>query len=377
MLVKGRILFYNSQSGQGKLILDTKEKIDFTVDVWDDFEVGPEANILVECEIEKDVLISIKSSSISTPTIQSSYQKENDYEDEMLPSDDEEAPKYSVTLTLQNYFSHIEDAIGEPPEIINTKAQLDYFLSKRFLLTAYNNLRNLDPSLHEHRDIKEKLNTIDNLQKAYTSVTEKEDLPELAFEMIFLRAQPKYIQYQEKKEKCLNGIPALTRIINSLEPKIKRGEENLKAVTNNKVKTKLKNQLNKIRGNYVDSIHERACLTEELSGMQDVKAIYTEKYFHDFEIKLSMLKVKYKDMLSRILNYKAYDLDASIWRNASKSKTIQEFFKVSGIKGGYSTKTFLRYYLETLDKKKLKEEQKELFKLLDYLEKTEHKVPID
>ena len=104
--------------------------------------------------------------------------------------------------------------------------------------------------------------------------------------------------------------------------------------------------------------------------MVDIKALYTKKYYRDFERELSILKVKYKDMISGILNYKAYDLDVSIWKNASKSRMIQEFFKDAGIKGGYSTKTFLHYYLGTLDKSKIKDEQEELFKLLEYLEKT-------
>lgn len=372
MKMKGRILFYNPQTGEGKIILDTKEKIDFTVDVWDDFDVGPESNLLVECELKEDVLKSITSVSHNNSTIPNISNEENNnpHSDYNPHQDQENGPKYSVSETLKSYFSHIEDVVGEPPEIINTKAQLDYFLSKRFLLTSYNNLRGLDPTVYEDKDIKEKLNTIEELQKAYNSVNEKLDVPQLAFEMIFLRVQPEYIQYQKNKERCLTNIPTLTSLINSLEPEIKRGEENLKVVNNEKIKIELKEKLKKIRGSYVDAIHERACLTEELAGMEDIKASYTEKYFHDFEKELSILQVKYKDMISRILNYKAYDLDEAIWKNASKSKMIQEFFKESGIKGGYSTKTFLRYYLETLDKSKLKDEQEELFKLLDYLEKT-------
>lgn len=91
-------------------------------------------------------------------------------------------------------------------------------------------------------------------------------------------------------------------------------------------------------------------------------------YFQEFDKKLSILQVKYKDMISRILNYKAYDFDSYLWKNAVRSKSIKEYFKASGIKGTYSTETFLRYYLKTLDKDNLKEEQEELFKLLHYFE---------
>lgn len=194
MKIKGRILFYNSQLGEGKIILDTKEKIYFSVDAWDDFDVGPETNLIVECEVQDNVIKSIKVPLESAPKKQESSKEERS----VTLSSEEEA-KDKVAKTLKSYFSHIEGVIGDPPEIINTKDQLDFFLSKRFLLTSYNNLRSLDPSLYEHKSIKEKLDTIEDLQKAYYSVTEKMDIPHLAFEMIFLRIQPEYIKYQKKR----------------------------------------------------------------------------------------------------------------------------------------------------------------------------------
>jgi len=371
MKSKGRILFYNIQNGHGKLILDTKEKVDFTVDSWDDFEIAPEVNLVVECNIEDGVAKNINVPATSKSGIEDNPQKDYSPQKDNSASSKNPNLKYSVNEALRHYFSNIEDVVGKPPKIINTQAQLDFFLSRRFLVTAYNNLRGLDPSLYEHKSIKEKFDTLDNLYKAYNSVTEKDDIPELAFEMIFLRVQPEYIEYKDKKERYLNTIPSLTKLINTLEPELRKGEESLRLVSDGIKKKELKEKLKKIRGSYVDAIHERACMIEELAEMKDIKKLYTDMYLDEFEKELSVLKVRYKDMLSRILNYKAYDLDISIWKNAKKSKSIQEFFRDAGIKGSYSTKTFLRYYLDTLDKMKLQEEQEQLFELLEYLEKIE------
>jgi hypothetical protein len=368
MKIQGRIIFYNQQTGKGTIILHTKEKIDFSIDEWDEFELAPEVNLLVNCDIESNILRGITVISSKQPVESSTYEDELTKDDDYYIDEDEETPTYTVEESLKIYFDPIENVIGEPPSVINTKEQLDYFLSKRFLFTAYNNLRSLDPKIYEHSEMRGKINTIDELHKAYNSLSEQIDIPQYAFEMIFLRIQPEYVKNQEQREKYLNSIPRLTEIINSLESELKSGEENLKSATNKKLKASINAKLKKTRGVYVDAIHERACIREELEELPNLRQIYTKKYFKEFDKKLTILQVKYKDMIERILNYKAYDFDSFMWKSAVKSKSVKEYFKASGIKGTYSTETFLRYYLKTLDKDKLKEEQEELFKLLKYFE---------
>jgi len=372
MIIEGRIIFYNTQTGKGTVILHTKEKINFDIDDWNEFELAPEVNLLVDCEFDQHMLRGITLSSdkhISDKLVYENAQTGNEpIHEQDYKKDDTNESTYTVDEALKLYFNPIERVIGKPPSIINTKEQLDYFLSKRFLFTAYNNLRSLDPKIYEHSEVKDKINTIEDLHKAYNSLNEQVDIPQYAFEMIFLRIQPEYKKNQEQREKYLNNIPTLTDIINSLEPDLKNGEVNLKNTTNKKLRESLNEKLKKIRGRYVDAVHERACLKEELEDLPNLNRIYTKKYFKEFDKKLSILQVKYKDMIARILNYKAYDFDSYLWKKAVGSKSIKEYFKASGIKGAYSTETFLRYYLKTLDKDKLKEEQEDLFKLLKYLE---------
>lgn len=275
---------------------------------------------------------------------------------------------YGVSEALQNYFNSVEFIMKREPKPVGSKAQLDYFLSRRFLITAYNNLKNLDPALHDHKDIKEKLGALQDLHKAYNKVNDKESVPEAAFEMIFLRAQPEYIQHIKDKEEWISRISALSAITESLFHEIERRESELKKLAkNSKNRTELENAIKPLRGDYVDGIHERAQLVEKLAKMEDLKAIYTEKYFDSFATELSKLSKEYKKVLVKILNTKASELDYEIWKHASKSKLIREYFSEAGIEGDYTTVTYLGYYLKTLDKKQLGDEQAELFKFYNYL----------
>lgn len=280
----------------------------------------------------------------------------------------QETPTYSIGEALQNYFNSVDFLMSKQPKTPDSKAQLDYFLSRRFLITAYNNLKNLDPALHDHKDIKEKLKVLQDLHKAYHTVNDKTSVPEVAFEMIFLRSQPEYIQYIQDKENWISRISVLGVVSESLYPEIQQREAELKKLAkNDKSRILLEDALRPLRGNYVDAIHEKAVLTEKLAKMKDLKAIYTEKYFDSFANELSQLSKEYKKVLVKILNNKASELDNEIWKHASKSKLIREHFNDAGIEGDYTTMTYLGYYLNTLDKKQLGDEQTELFKFFNYL----------
>lgn len=289
--------------------------------------------------------------------------------DSQESSDNNEEVLSKVKKTLENYFSSFDSLIGNSSKEVDKQGQLDYFLSKRFLMTAYNNLKNFDPSIHDHKDITEKLKIIQQLHKAYYNSGEKVNVPQLAFEMIFLRAQPEYVQFVSDKEKYTSRISVLKTAEQSLSSQIRDKASAQKELTkNDKRQAEFQNELKHLRGNYVDAVDEKATLDEKLAELTDIKVIYTKKYYGCFVGELSKLSKEYQKVIGKILNYKAYELDELIWKNAAKSKHIQAYFDESGIEGDYSTLTFLRYYLNTIDKKKLTDEHGDLFKFLEYLE---------
>ena len=374
----GRILFYNPHTGHGKLILKSQEKMEFSADLWEDFDVVPSAGKLVSCVIEKGELTSIKALSFEEEldsveikkTVQDFSQSEDYSEDESSGS---RRPTFSVKETIENYFKPIAIFIGKPPEIVNTMSQLDYFRVKRFLMTSYNDLKGLDSSLHNNTEIKKILDEIQELHKAYRTIEARLDSPKLAFEMIFLRSQPEYLQYIRHKEHCLNRISILSKMEESLFPDLQEKEEELKSIPKdeNTKREALEKQLKTLRRHYVDTIHENAEFYEEISTMEDLRAVYIDNYSEEFFSELLKVGGNYSQALRSILNYRAYDFDKLIWKYAEKSKVIREFLASANIEGSYSTLTFLRYYLRTLNPDKLNAEQRELFNLEEYLENVE------
>jgi hypothetical protein len=355
--------------------------MEFSADLWEDFDVMPSAGKLVACKIEKGVLKSLNAVSFEdevdsvelkkvfrTPTSEvNSTESSSELKAEVSTS--QQKPTFTVCETIQNYFKPIETFIGEPPTIVNTKEQLDYFRVQRFMMTAYNDLKNLDSSLHNNTEVKKILEEIRQLRKAHTTLEARIEAPKLAFEMIFLRSQPEYLQFIRYNEHCLNRISLLSKMEESLFPDIQAKEEELKKMPKEQYadRISLEKELKSLRGYYVDTIHENAELYEELSSMDDLKAIYTQKYFDEFLAELMKVGAKYMETLKRVLNYRAYKFDKLIWVHAEKSRTIEEFLSSSHIEGEYSTLTFLRYYLKTLNQDKLNDEHKELVKLEEYL----------
>ena len=346
----GRITFYDTTSGNGKIILESEEEFDFSIDMWNCFKEAPSLGDSVECEIENGVLKSIKTSKIEEAT------------DESIDDDDR------IEKTIKNYFKEMESVLGKQSKTVSKGEELDFILSKRFLMTAYNNLRNFDPLLHDHKLILEKLKTIKELEKAYHSAGDKVDLPTLAFEMIFLRSQPEYIEYIEYKNECLERISILKITEETMPSAIKGKEADLKKCVDTIKKEKLNKETKALRGKYVDAVEEKATLVEKVNALEDIKEIYTAKYFDDFIAELTKLSFEYQKIILKILNHKAYEFNELIWMKAAKSKLIQEYFNSSGIEGDYSMTTYLRYYISNLDKNKLGNEHRDLVKLLKYLE---------
>ena len=365
--MEGRILFYNEQTGQGKLMLQSGEKLDFSAEQWDDFDAVPQTGVQVTLMMERGVVQSIKASVASK-----SKEKKPKEAPAKATSITPGNSTFSVEETLLNYFKPIGFLIGEPPEIVNTKNQLDYFLVKRFLTTAYNDLKGIDPSIYNNNDMKNRIEELQQMHRAYIEVKDRIDVPKLAFELIFLRSQPEYLQFIRYKEHCLSRISILGQQEESLFPDIKQKEDLLKSMSKSDENWEaLENEIKGMRRNYVDAIHENANISKELMTMTDIKTSYMDKYFDSFVDQLLLQGGGHLKTIEKILNYRSYDFDKLIWQGAKKSKSIRENFHRGGIEGDYSTLTFLKYYLNTLDKEKLTHEHKDLFSLLKYLQERE------
>jgi hypothetical protein len=119
-----------------------------------------------------------------------------------------------------------------------------------------------------------------------------------------------------------------------------------------------------------------ATLDEEYHHSLELMMEFEQSYKDDFFELFKEASSRYKDQILGILDAQAFLFDEQLWMQAQRSKVIQNFFQESHIQGEYCSKTFLKYYLNSLDKDKVSQEQKELFKLYDYLDSLKHDVVV-
>lgn len=381
MSLRAKILFYNPQSGDGMVLGEDKKKYNFNAGIWEDFDSMPKAGIDVEMELNGSMPVSMKLYKKETPKKQKQEapaktpeKVEEEEHDERLDAKNRETLKasFSIEECLNNYFEPIDFLMGDPEDYYGMP-KLDYFKIKRFLMTAYNDLKELDNSLHNDTELREFLQIMENLAGAYKSIKQKLSKKKLAFELVFLQNQPEYRRFIKNKEDALNRMTVLNGLEESIFPELRKKAKEIRELGSghSEVKDLLTKELKEMKKRYVDAIHESASLSEEITNMVDMKAHYFKLYFNDFVTVFEDRAEYYLGAIEEVLGYKTFEFDRHLWQKSSRSKAVQEYFFQSGIKGNYSTLTFLEYYLKSLDVSKVSDEQRELFGLMEYLRKNE------
>lgn len=383
MGVRAKILFYNPQSGDGMIITEDKQRHNFNVSIWEDFDSVPKAGLDVEVEIKNSLPVAMKYWE-GGEAVKASKEKgmEKDISEgveggelgKKFGGKSRETLKasFSIEECLNNYFEPIDFLMGDPEDYYGMP-KLDYFRLRRFLMTAYNDLKEFDNSLHSDGELREFLQTMENLASAHKSIKQKLSKRRLAFELVFLQNQPEYRRFIKNKEEALNRMTVLNGLEESIFPELRKKAKEIKELGtgHSEVKDMLTKELKEMKKRYVDAIHESASISEDLTNMVDMKTHYVALYFNDFSGAFEDRAEYYLGAIEEVLGYKTYEFDRHLWQKSSRSKAVQEYFFQSGIKGNYSTLTFLEYYLRNLDVTKISDEQRELFGLMEYLRKKE------
>jgi hypothetical protein len=126
-----------------------------------------------------------------------------------------------------------------------------------------------------------------------------------------------------------------------------------------------------LKGTYVDIVHMCASLDERLHGDMEMMSEFRNVYRDSFIKSFKASSQDYEKLLLHTLDAQAYIFDMMLWEKAKKSRVIKRFFSEAQIHGEFNSTTYLRYYLNALDKEKASAEHKELFKLYEYLKTRE------
>ena len=392
----GTIIFYNLDNGAGLILSQSKEKYKFDIEMWDDFEHMPSIGLKISFEVEDEIvkkIVKYKEPIILEEIDEDSVNAPTSIEDaarmiidtDMFGASEEDsmhmkldADSYSVKTvptgyieaTMTKFFSSMQDTVDKYKDyqLQSEEEELDYFKMKRFLFTAYNNLLEIDISLADggltemYRNIQE-INSIHDIYKKSFIY------PKIAFTTIFL----KHTRYKEAKNRLGKNISEMASIksnLTTMENEIKRKIDELGHFEKDDEKYEtLRQSIRHAKRLYVDSIDRVGTLREENEILLPITDEYFELFFEEFKKKFESSYAKNIKSLIEILDSMAFLFDRMMWEKASSSKIIDRYFKEANISYPYSCLTFLRYYLKTLNKAKLTTENKELFDLLEYLEK--------
>ena len=276
----------------------------------------------------------------------------------------------SIKDCIYDYFGGTDNLIKRYEKDINSKKDLDFLRIKRFLLTAYNDLFELDSTISNTAltNLKSELGALD---REYESFIKKASYPpQYSYEKIFLAHQIEFTKMEELIESTQSIIKSSTIQQATLGNSLKSMEEQFAKRTDTKSASyaQASNNLKKLRKRYVDLLHYLSIQKDKLAKATKARDDFSEKFFEDFLRDYLPLTNALKVDFIKLLNAKAYDLDALLWQRAKRSMSVRRFFIKAGITGTYSSKTFLKYFLHSLDRNKIRNETKKLFDLLKYLE---------
>lgn len=326
-----------------------------------------------EMEREEAVRKENEASQKEAQLLEEQALKEEEAQAEKLEKEEMEEQRNSITITLNistavaNYFDKIKEHINRRSAYKKVDGKLDYVLIKRFLSTTFNNLVDIDLHIITPK-IKALNGDLQEMGGVYEDFTNKTRHPHLAYKEVFLSCQAEYNKVKAGAQYTIEKLKQLQVNETSMGGMLKVKKEELDKNIKTAEFKALQNELKSLNGAYVDVVHMMAELDERYKNDMKLLAMFEDEYREDFYEIFSVEALFYKKKILEILNSQAFIFDAQMWQEAKKSKAVKAHFMKSDISGDMTTKTYLKYYLDTLNADKVSGEQKKLFELYEQLE---------
>ncbi|GHV06778.1 hypothetical protein AGMMS50229_12210 [Campylobacterota bacterium] len=218
--------------------------------------------------------------------------------------------------------------------------KLDYIKMRRFLVTAHNNLKTIDPHINEgllskiHQDV-------ERLHEYVAEFNKKTKMGKLVYIRDFLPSVPEYKALQD--EVTINE--AMKKRFQSIAASTDRELATIAAPKNAEelayIKTLRKRNVDAIDG-LANTKDKLVIITKELKDLEDSMTAEFFLQYNDYVINI-------RDGLREVIQTKSFYFDKVLWERAEHSQLIQKFFAQARIEGDYSTKTFIQYYLRNID----------------------------
>lgn len=188
-----------------------------------------------------------------------------------------------VSESLEEYFADFFEIVKKNEEAVHSPKKLDFFMMKRFLNTAYHNLKQIDRSISEgkFKEIEEELKFLYKIYGSFVRITSLP--PEVAYEMIFLEQQSGYKEAQIRIKSLKGKLEHARRIERSLKNELEHKESLLREGGLNHEKVELlESQLKPIRREYADAVFETGRAREHIMIISKAIDRFKREYYEEF-----------------------------------------------------------------------------------------------
>ena len=357
---RGKVLRYDESKGEGSVVTNTGEVYPFRIAGWEEIDVLPEADIAVTFEESGGDATVIRAVRNESGQVQ--------IRKEAVAPGDEFEEAVTTESVIHEYFSGIHHEISQYASYEKVPHGIDFLKLRRFLMTTYNNLVDMDLEL-KHTEIAGITRDLMRLSEIYDGFTQRSRHIKKAFYELFLNRNDEFQKAQHKLESNKESIAKHDINIAVAEGAMAKLENILKKLPETSEKYPLAvTKMTSVRSKAVDAIHLKRELEEENFRLaQFIDMIITENE-ESFRSKYVVQARRFEEKITRLLDKLAYSFDLTLWKKARASKAIREYFRRSNITGQLSSLTYLRYYLNSLNTDKLSDENRALFDLIPHLE---------
>lgn len=284
---------------------------------------------------------------------------------------EQEDYEIKVTMTIQasilQYFSQAQNVLKVFDKYLNRHRELDFLKMRRFLHTTYNSLSEVDHHFKSKRIIKLYEN-MENVSKVYDDFATKCITGVRSYHVVFLQQQDRYALFETLLQHNLDEIAFLREQATGFKKSVQRDKEALEKTPKHSTLYDQKESEFKLLKRRENSVIVRIGEVKEQNEiLTEVLTDFRETYQTQFLLMYEKFTQSIQPKLLSILNAMAFEFDVEIWLQANTSDIIKSFFQTAENHEMINSKTYLSYYLKGFDKSKMRTEQKELQKLLDYL----------
>ena len=287
---------------------------------------------------------------------------------------DENVPKsFTTEDAIRGYFQQITKELIAFECYNKVEHQIDFLKLRRFLVTTYNNLQDLDLEINTS-EITQLYKNLQALNTLYDNFKQRALHIKKAFDELFLSQNDEFVKVQKQFEENKGLIQYHERLIQITDREIKKLETLIKTVPeSSEYYLPHIEKIKSAKAKSVDNVHYKRSLEEENYQLAQYIYMVINENEETFKVKFSLQASIFNQRIIILLNKIAYAFDVSLWKEAKHSKVITKYFEKLQIKGTISSLTYLKYYLQSLSLEKLTDEKRALFQLLPYLESLEQR----